>query len=74
VETELAIESNPLFVNLVRHVKNQEASCSRAENKHNMMMAVLFIETPDDACIQMFNEYGWSVEMNGGLSQPGSSC
>lgn len=61
-ETEAASISNPVFAELVDHIAKLEASCKRLENKYSMLMAVIFIEAPDEKCTQLFQENEWVLE------------
>ena len=62
IEFELALESNPVFVDFVQAIETMEISCRSGCSKYNMLMAVMFSEIPDYSCRVKFERCGWSFE------------
>jgi Flp pilus assembly protein TadD/ubiquinone/menaquinone biosynthesis C-methylase UbiE len=61
MENELAVDSNPQFVDFVNSVRSLEQRCARGEDKYNMLLAVVFIEKPDQQSEKLFYENGWTL-------------
>lgn len=69
VEYVKASEDEPLFVSLVNQVKDAEERCRQLQQKHNVLLAVIFKERPTTEQVQNFlsNTEGWNI-----ISFPGN--
>ncbi len=58
-----ASESNPAFVNFVNLVNSFEEQCRNGQRKHNMLLAVIFKQRPDQQVVDSFlnGVDGWSI-------------